>query len=65
MPEPEHRQRVSFWGVAFLLIVGGITYLLIERGHFLLLYALATGALCLFLIIVAFDIGLEDRGEGE
>jgi len=48
-----------------LLIVGGIVYLLIERGHFLLLYALATGSLCLFLIIVAFDIGLDDRGEGK
>jgi len=65
MPEPGPRQRVSFWGVVSLLLLGGVLYVLIERGHFLLLYALATGALCLFLIIVAFDIGLDDRGDGQ
>lgn len=65
MPEPEPRQRLSLWGILSLLIMGAIVYLFIKRGDFLLLYALATGALCLFLIIVAFDIGLDDRGEGK
>ena len=63
MPEPEPRQRLSFWGVLSLLIMGGIIYLFIKRGDLLLLYALATGILCLFLLIVAFDIGLDDRGK--
>jgi len=63
MPEPEPRQRLSFSGVLWLLIMGGIIYLLIKRNDFLLLYALAIGTLSLFLLIVAFDIGLDDRGE--
>ncbi|HXF05788.1 MAG TPA: hypothetical protein VNM72_10290 [Blastocatellia bacterium] len=63
MPEPERHQRLSSWGVLSLLVVGVILYVLVRSGDFLLLYGLATGALCLFLLIVAFDIGLDDQEE--
>lgn len=65
MSEMGSRQRMSFWGVLSIFTLGGVIYVLIEQGYFLLLYALATGALCLFLIVVAFDIGLDHTGREE
>ncbi|MCS6816340.1 MAG: hypothetical protein N0A16_04950 [Blastocatellia bacterium] len=64
MPESEPRQRLSLWGILSLLILGGIAYFFVARGDLLFLYELAIVALSLFLVIVAFDIGLSDREGG-
>ncbi len=63
MVERTEPKRFSFWGILSLLLLGVVIYLFLQGGHLMLLYAGATVALCVLLILVAFDIGVRKKGE--
>lgn len=55
------RQRLSFWGVVSILMIGVVIYFFMQGGHLFLLYALATVVLCVLLVLIAFDIGIKKK----
>jgi hypothetical protein len=59
MADQKERQRFSFKGFIVILILGAITYILVERRDLLTLYTLATAILVGLLVAVAFDIGVK------
>lgn len=63
MVERTEPKRFSFWGILSLLLLGAVIYLFMQGGHLMLLYAGATVALCVILILVAFDIGVRKKEE--
>ncbi len=66
MVERAEPKRFSFWGILSILLIGVVIYLFMQGGHLMLLYAGATIALCVILIVVAFDLGVrEERRGGE
>ncbi|GBC77314.1 hypothetical protein HRbin08_00789 [bacterium HR08] len=58
-------KRFSFWGILSILFIGGVIYLFMQGGHLMLLYALATIALCVILVVVAFDLGVRKASKDE
>jgi hypothetical protein len=65
MVERTEPKRFSFWGILSILLTGGVIYLFMQGGHLMLLYAVATVALCAILIVVAFDLGLRKGSQEE
>lgn len=61
MAEPTGPQRLSFWGLVAIVLIGALIYFLMQAGKFFLLYLLVTLALCLLLLLVAFDIGIKKQ----
>lgn len=59
MAEPIGQQRLSFWGLVAIAVIGALIYFLMQSGKFFLIYVLVTLALCLLLLLVAFDIGIK------
>jgi len=66
MVERVEPKRFSFWGILSILLIGGAIYLFMQGGHLMLLYAVATVALCVILVVVALDLGVRQASkEGE
>ncbi|MCS6818155.1 MAG: hypothetical protein N0A16_08305 [Blastocatellia bacterium] len=65
MVERTEPKRFSFWGILSILLIGVVIYLFMQGGHLMLLYAVATIALCVILIVVAFDLGVRKRSKEE
>jgi hypothetical protein len=63
MVERTEPKRFSFWGILSILFIGVVIYLFMQEGHLMLLYIGATIALCLLLIVVAFDLGVRKKKE--
>lgn len=63
MAEQKERQRFSFRGFLIILVLGALTYVLVERRDLLVLYMLATAMLVGLLVAVAFDLGVKKVNE--
>jgi len=59
MADQKEKQRFSWTGMGVILVLGGITYVLVERRDLLTLYTLTTGLLVFLLVAVAYDIGVK------
>ncbi len=61
MAERIGQQRLSFWGLLSIALIGAVIYFLMQSGKFFLLYLLITLSLCILLLLVAFDIGIKKQ----
>jgi len=61
MPEQTTGGRISFWGILGSVAFVALVILMISQDLQKELYLLMTAVLSVFLMVIAFDVGIEPR----